>query len=183
MRPISRRALSGIGAILQPGVSEEAEHLRQPHPTPPRPAASAFALSYSRCLRSCSLMGAVVMAPLPPVWPAAVPTSRAPSLHGHYPASSLLRARPPSSRRRPTSRGRRLYGLPCSADFAAGRGGLLQLLYASSSPCCRSHPAGVPRRLSHAATGHAAFALCRRARPPDLGPFGATTAFACVTAR
>ena len=28
-----------------------------------------------------------------------------------------------------------LYGLPCSADFSPGRGGLLQLLSASSSPC------------------------------------------------
>ena len=31
----------------------------------------------------------------------------------------------------------RLYGLPCSADFAAGRGGSLQLLSTSLSPCRR----------------------------------------------
>ena len=73
----------------------------------------------------------------------ALPNSRAPSLRGHYPASSLPRARPPPSRRQPISRGHRLYGLPCSADFAAGRGGLLQwLLHVSGSPCRRSHPAG-----------------------------------------
>ncbi len=34
-----------------------------------------------------------------------VMSSRAPSLHGRYPASSLLRTRPPPSRLRPTSRG------------------------------------------------------------------------------
>ena len=74
--------------------------------------------------------------------------SRAPSLHGRYPASSLLRARPPPSRRWPTSRVRRLYGQPDSADFAAGRGGLLQLRDASWSPCCRSQPrrTGPPRQ-------------------------------------
>ena len=88
-----------------------------------------------------------------------VPNSRAPSLHGHYPASSLLRTPPPPSRLPPTSRCRRLYGLPCSADFATGRGGLLQLLDVSLSPCCRSHPAGVTRRVSQTATVHAAFAL------------------------
>jgi glucose dehydrogenase len=51
-----------------------------------------------------------VMPPLPPMSPEAVQTSRAPSLHGHYPASPLLRARPPPSRRPPISRERRLYG-------------------------------------------------------------------------
>src|SRR6266704_1984852 len=85
-------------------------------------------------------MGAVVITPLPSVLSEALPNSRAPSLRGRYPASSLLRTRPPPSRLRPTSRGRRLYGLPDSADFATGRGGLLQLLDASWSPCCRSKP-------------------------------------------
>ena len=60
----------------------------------------------------------------------------------HYPASSLVLAHPPPSRRRPPSRVRRLYGLPNSADFAAGRGGLLQVPDVSWSPCRRSHPAG-----------------------------------------
>ena len=74
--------------------------------------------------------------------------SRAPSLHGHYSASSLLRTHPPPSRLRSISRLCRLYDLPCSADFAPGRGGLLQLLGMSLSPCCRFHPAEVemPRR-------------------------------------
>src|SRR5207249_3640244 len=49
-------------------------------------------------------MGVVVMPPLPPVSSEEVPNSRVPSLHGHYPASSLLRTRPPPSRRRTISR-------------------------------------------------------------------------------
>ncbi len=38
--------------------------------------------------------------------------SRAPWLHGRYPASQLLRTQPPPSRLRPISRGHRLYDLP-----------------------------------------------------------------------
>jgi hypothetical protein len=87
-------------------------------------------------------MDAIVRTPLPSMLSEALPNSRAPSLRGHYPASSLLRARPPPSRRRPLSRGNRLYSLPSSADFAAGRGGLLQLPDVSCAPCRRSHPAG-----------------------------------------
>jgi hypothetical protein len=98
--------------------------------------------------------------------------SRAASLHGHYSASSLLPALPPPSRLRPTSRGRRLYGLPGSVDFATGRGGLLQLLGASWSPCCRSHPAGGVRRVGQIATDPAAFALRLRARPPGFRTSG-----------
>ena len=93
-------------------------------------------------------MGGFVISPLPPVLVKELQNSRAPSLRGRYPASTLLRAPPPPSRLRPTSRGRRLYGLPGSAAFAAGRGGLLQLLDVPLSPCRRSHPAGVSRRVS-----------------------------------
>src|ERR1700730_845617 len=45
-----------------------------------------------------------------------------------------VRTHPPPSRLRPTSRGCRLYGLPCSGDFSPGRGGFLQLLSMSLSP-------------------------------------------------
>src|SRR5262245_62016870 len=69
---------------------------------------------------------------------------RVPLLRSHYTASSLLRTPPPPSLLRPISRITRLYGLPCSAGFPTGRGGLLHLLGVSSSPCCRSHPAGGP---------------------------------------
>jgi hypothetical protein len=53
----------------------------------------------------------------------------------------------------------------CSADFATGRGGLLQLLGASLSSCCRYRPARVSRRIGQFATCHAAFALPTGARP------------------
>src|SRR5882757_5234010 len=56
-----------------------------------------------------------------------IANGRAPSLRGHYSASSLLRTQPPPSRLWPTSRFRRLYGLPCSDDFAPGRGGFQQV--------------------------------------------------------
>ena len=64
-------------------------------------------------------------------------------LRGRYSASQLLRTHPPPSRRRSISRLSRLYDLPCSGDFAPVRGGLLQLLGMSLSPCCRFHPAEV----------------------------------------
>ena len=98
-------------------------------------------------------------------------------------AQHTLRASPPPSRLRPTSRWCRLYGLPGSAAFAAGRGGLLPLLDVPVSPGRRSHPAGASRRVSRAATVRSAFALRLGARPPGLLNFGATTAFTCVTAR
>ena len=74
--------------------------------------------------------------------------SRAPSLSGHYSASSLLRTHPPPSRLQPLSRCFRLYGLPCSGDFSPGRGGFLQLLGTPLSPCRRYHPAGGTQRIS-----------------------------------
>ncbi len=93
--------------------------------------------------------------------------SRAPWLHGRYPASSLLRAQPTPSRLRLISRGLRLYSRLCSADFSTGRGRSLQLLGLSLSPCCPYHPAGVTCRISQIAAGHVAFARRERARPPD----------------
>src|SRR6266545_2053380 len=99
-----------------------------------RQVGAAFALTYRLRLRSCKLMGAFVISPLPPILLEPLLNSRAPSLHGHYSASPLLRTRPSPSRQSPTSRFAG-YTVPCSADFAAGRGGLLQLLSASLSSC------------------------------------------------
>ena len=70
------------------------------------------------------------------------------SLHGHYSASSLLRARPSPSRLSPDFPVSPVIRVPCSVDFAPGRGGLLQLLGASLSSCCRYRPARVFRRFS-----------------------------------
>src|ERR1019366_1720343 len=72
-----------------------------------------------------------------------VTNRRAPLLRRHYSASSLIRTHPPPSRRRSISRLSRLYDLPCSGDFSPGRGGFLQLLGMSLSPCCRFHPAEI----------------------------------------
>src|SRR3954462_739233 len=119
-------------------------------------------------------MGGFIIPPLPPVSVKGLQDSRAPSLRGRYPASTLLRAPPPPSRLRPTSRGRRLYGLPCSGDFSAGRGGFLQLLSMSLSPCCRFHPAEVNSRIGQFSAGHSAFALRLRARPSGIFIFEAT---------
>ena len=58
--------------------------------------------------------------------------------------------------------------LACSADFATGRGGLLQLLSASLPSCCRFHPARVAHRFGQLAMIHAAFALQRKTRPLGL---------------
>ena len=86
-----------------------------------------------------------------------MPNSRVPWLHRHYPASLLLRTHPSPSRLQLISRWTGYTTYLASADFAAGRGGLLQLLSVSLSPCCRSHPAGVDRRVSQTATSHTAF--------------------------
>src|SRR5229473_1367443 len=103
-----------------------------------------------------------------------IANGRATSLHRHYSASSLLRARPTPSRLWPTSRFRRLYGLPCSGDFSLGRGGSLQLLSMSLSPCCRFHPAEVNNRIGQSSAAHAAFALRLKARPSGILTFEAT---------
>src|SRR5262245_1188667 len=142
---------------------------------------SVFARAKIPSLRSCRSWAALSSRPGLPCRSRNV-ISRAASLHGRYSASALLPAPPPPSRLRPISRDHRLYGLPGSVAFATGRGGLLQLLGASSSPCCRSHPAGGARRIGQLATGPAAFALRLWARPPGLRTFGATSAFTRVTA-
>src|SRR3989442_4890146 len=69
-----------------------------------------------------------------------------------------------------------------SASFAVGRGGLLQSLDVSWSPCRRYHPAGVSRRISQVRRAMLPSPLNSEARPPGLKYFGATYAFTCVTA-
>src|ERR1700722_12054951 len=136
---------------------------------------SAFALTYILRLRSCKSMDAFVISSLPSPMLETLQMAGPPSLRGHCSASSLLQTQPPPSRRRPTSRFRRLYGLPCSDDFAPGRGGLLQLLGMSLSPCCRFHPAEVNIRIGQSSAAHAAFALRLKARPSGILIFEATT--------
>jgi hypothetical protein len=91
--------------------------------------------------------------------------SKAPLLRGHYPASPLLRASPPPFRLQSISRLHRLYDLPCSADFPAGRRRFHQLPGMPLSPCCPYHPAEVACRLGQSAPCYVAFAPNQRARP------------------
>ncbi len=104
-------------------------------------------------------MGAFIISPLPPML---VEELRTVGPLGSTGVTPLPRYYEPHRHPRVFGRlpgGYRLYGLPCSADFAAGRGGLLQLRDASLSPCCHFHPAGVADRLSQIPVRHAAFAL------------------------
>jgi len=61
---------------------------------------------------------------------------------------------------------RKLYSLPCSVDFSAGRGGFRQLLSVSLSPCRRCCPVGGKYRYSQYATFPAAFDSKPASRPP-----------------
>ena len=136
--------------------------------TPHPPTAPVFPFLYISWLRSCRLLSVFIRRPCLPSLPEELRNSRAPSLHDHYAASQLLPAPPPPSRLPPFSWVHQLYGFLASAIFMTGRGGLLQLLDVSLSPCCPYHPAGVSCRLGQPAPCHAAFAPNERARPPDL---------------
>jgi len=72
-------------------------------------------------------------------------SSRAPSLHGHYPISSLLRARPPPFHLQPISRwnGYTAYLLPKIS--LRGEDGFSSCFRMSLSPCCFCYPAEVVR--------------------------------------
>jgi hypothetical protein len=97
-----------------------------------------------------------------------VTNSRAPSLRGRYPASTLLRTRPTPSRLRPLSRvaGYTAYlAPPISRRDEEGFSSCL------ARPCHHAvdnHPAGVAHRISLFAMSHAAFAKTLPARPPGL---------------
>jgi hypothetical protein len=102
----TRNSLKSPGPSYNPRLL----HLFQPKPRRGRTFAqkrhdsSAFALAYFLRLRSCRSMDVFIISPLPPITDEEGMNSRAPSLHGRYPASSLLRTRPPPSRLRSISR-------------------------------------------------------------------------------
>ncbi len=54
------------------------------------------------------------------------------------------------------------YTVPFSADFATGRGGLLQLLGASLPSCCRCNPARVSRPISQSANDPCCLRLMKK---------------------
>jgi hypothetical protein len=112
-----------------------------------------------------------------------VTTSRVPSLHGHYPASALLRTPPPPSRLQPTSRGTGYTAYLAPSLSQRDAEGF------SSCLACPCHRAAAPTPPEYPV----ASARLRRAmqpspfrlqaRPPGLLIFGATCAFACAAAR
>src|SRR5262249_3063721 len=102
-------------------------------------ASAAFAVTHSRRLRSCSVLGGFINPPLASVLP---PTSMqqgslAPRAFPRFVATTSLAAAVSSSADFP---GVRLYDLPGSAALAAGRGRVLQLLRMPLSPCCPYPP-------------------------------------------
>src|ERR1700738_1885820 len=135
---------------------------------------SAFALKYILRLRSCKSMDAFVISSLPSPMLETLQMAGPLCSADITPLSSLLRTHPTHSRLWPTSRFRRFYCLPCSDDFSLGRGGSLQLLSMSLSPCCRFHPAEVASRIGQCSVGHVAFALAWEARPSGILTFEAT---------
>src|ERR1039458_4906569 len=100
---------------------------------------SVFALTYRLLLRSCKLMGAFVISPLPPFLSEPLQTAGPlcstdiTPLPRYYRPSRIPLVFP----RLPGTPG---YTASCSADFATGRGGLLQLLSMTLSPCCPYQP-------------------------------------------
>ena len=152
-------------------------------PVLPSPSRISFAFTYILRLRSRSSIGAFLISPLPPVLSKVVTDSRAASLHRRYPASSVVPAPPPPSRLSADFPVSGYTAYPAPPISRPGRGGLLQLLNASSSPCRRYHHAGVTQRLSQFALRHAAFIRITETRPPGHVVFVATCAFALATAR
>ena len=131
-----------------PTAAEQPQGFVQPLPTPPPPAealkspgwkpqnVSGFALMYILLRRSCKLTGAFIIHPCPP-WVSENCTSAGPLRSTDItplPRYYWPLRHPLVFHRFP---GFTSYTVCCSADFSAGRGGLLQLLSASLSSCCR----------------------------------------------
>src|SRR6516162_10577285 len=117
-----------------------------------RHCGSAFALTYSFRLRSCKVIGVFI---IPPASPLAGSTShtRAPSLRGHYSASSLVWAHPTPARLRSPSRCCRLYNrLPSAAHNSGPRRFSPVAQRVLCHPAVDNHPAGVTTRLGQIAS-------------------------------
>ena len=155
-----------------PGVSEK------------RQDGSAFALTYILRFRSCRFLAVfIISSPLPFVDRKICSTVGSLRSTGITPLHRYCGPfrHPLVFDRLPGFTGYTAY--LASVDFSTGRGGLLQLLSVSLSPCHRYHPAGVDHRLSQSTVTHAAFTLRLWARPPSLRIFEATSAFICITAQ
>ena len=168
MRPLEWKPLSVMASRGQTG-SRVSLECRACHRLLHRSLrVSAFAVTHSRCLRSCSVLGGFIKPPLPSVVDADVgaagllrstgvtplPRYCKPSRHrlvfGRFPGSPVIR---PTWLRRFLGRD--------EDGFSS----------CSTCPChraTRNHPAGVASRLGQPAARHAAFAPQQRARPPVL---------------
>ena len=102
-------------------------------------ASAAFAVTHSRRLRSCSVLGGFINPPLPSVLtPTSVQQgSLAPRALPRFIATTSLAAAVSSSADFPEVR---LYDLPGSAPKAAGRGRFIQFVGMPLSPCCPYPP-------------------------------------------
>src|SRR5258708_13123321 len=99
-------------------------------------------------------MGAFVISPLPPFLLESLQTAGSLRSTGITPLRSYYRPLRHPLVVPPISRCLRLYGFLFSANFSPGRGGLLQLLSASLSSCCRYNPPRLSPPFSQPATIH-----------------------------
>ena len=88
-----------------------------------------------------------------------VTNSRAPSLHRHYPASTLLWTRPTPSRLRPLSRCAGYTAYLAPSISRRDEEGFSSCLACPCHHAVDNHPAGVSHRFSLFAMSHAAFAI------------------------
>src|SRR5262249_18983576 len=127
---------------------------------------SALALTYSLRRRSCRVMGALVISPLPPLVED-IRCSKAPSLHGRYP---LPRYSEPRRRRLVFRRFPGVAGYTTDLLHHFSRWDEDGFSSCSTCPCHRAAPnppAGVTDRFGQPTAWHAAFAPDQRARPPE----------------
>src|SRR5258706_1425124 len=117
-----------------------------------------IALTYRLLLRSCKQMGAFVISPLPSFLLESLQTAGSLRPRGITPLLRYYRPLRHPLAVPPISRCLRLYGFLFSANFSAGRGGVLPFLCTSLSSCCRYNPPIVSRRFNQSATFYAAFA-------------------------
>ena len=154
-KPLNRVAVNGSPGT-PPLPVEDSARRRDP---------SAFTLRYSRRLRSCRLPGAFISSPLPPIIGFDLMCSKVPSLHGRYPASSLLRTWPPPFRLRATSRLCRLYDRAAPPISRWDEDGFSSCL---ACPCHRAVPTTPPEGCASSdslATHPVAFVRHEKTRP------------------
>jgi hypothetical protein len=166
MRPLEWKPLSVVASRGQTGVSLECRACHRLLHRSLR--VSAFAVTHSRCLRSCSVLGGFIK---PPLLSFLTPTS---VQQGSFALRALPRFIATASPAATVS---------SSADFPGspviGPTWLRRFLgrdedgfsSCSTCPCHRAapdHPAGVTDHFGQPVVCHAAFARRERARPPEL---------------